>query len=151
MPDTNPPDLFAAAGITLDTEFVRTAPKRPRKPKPPTPAERAAAGRLEGARRLRPTQAPGQRARVGPPRDLAPAPVMAFPLARNARVVAELIERLQADKAGNLDAAYDRETRNLEKRLVRRGLHKQSARRCAMDVVHAAYSKTVSSQRERQE
>ncbi len=90
------PDLFAAAGLVLEEADRKSAgsprPKRPQKPNKPTPAQRAAADRLMGGRRLRTPQSHGQRTRVGQPRDLSPVPVLAFPLARNARVVAEVIE-----------------------------------------------------------
>ena len=50
MPDIDPPDLFAAAGIELEEDAPKSGgisrPKRPRKPRPPTPAAwKAAAAR----------------------------------------------------------------------------------------------------------
>jgi hypothetical protein len=152
MPDPDTPDLFAAEGIVLEdnpdldsglASKPSARPKRQRKPRPPTPAERAAADRLEGGRRSRGPASPGQRARVGAPRSLQLAPVLAFPLARNASALAEMIRRLPQDAPDNLDAACDQEVRKLENRLVRKGISKQSARRCAMDLLHEAYMKSV--------
>lgn len=64
MPDSD--DLFTFAGIIVDEH--RAKPPKPRKPKPLSLAERAAAGRLGGARRSR----PALRGRVGAPRQLEP-------------------------------------------------------------------------------
>ncbi|APT31390.1 hypothetical protein MCBMB27_02099 [Methylobacterium phyllosphaerae] len=147
MPKPPDPDLFAAAGLMLEEHARKTArisrPKRPRKPKPPTPAERAAAVRLEGGRRSRAPASLGQRSRVGTPRDLSPAPVLSFPLVRNATVLAEVIKRLPHCDPDELDVVCDREARKFEKRLISRGLQKQSARRCAKDLLHEAYMERV--------
>ncbi|MCJ2016945.1 hypothetical protein MKK84_05815, partial [Methylobacterium sp. E-065] len=70
LPDL--PDLFAAAGLVLDAEPAPAKPKRASRPGKPTPAQLAAAVRLEGGRRLRAPQSIGQRSRVGQPRDLSP-------------------------------------------------------------------------------
>lgn len=142
MSDT-PPDLFAAAGITLDAQTTLPTPKRASRPRKPTRAQLAAADRLMGGRRLRVPQAPGQRTRVGQPRDMSPAPVLAFPLTRNARVVAEVIERLPHGYARDLDKKSAQETRRLQKRLVQRGISKQSAWLCARELVHVAYIERV--------
>lgn len=143
MLETDPPDLFAAAGITLDADASLPAPKRASRPRKPTPAQRAADVRREGARRHRAPQAPGQRTRVGQPRDLSPAPVLAFPLHRNVNVLAEVIERLPHGYAHDLDKRRDQEVRNLEKRLLRHGLRGQVAWRCARELVHVAYMERV--------
>ncbi|MGU3449633.1 hypothetical protein [Methylobacterium sp. 391_Methyba4] len=139
--------LFKAAGLVLEEDALKIAgisqPKRPRKPKPPTPAERAAAVRLEGGRRPRAPASLGQRSGIGTPRDLSPAPVLAFPLARNAAVLAEVIERLPHGYAPDLDRKRDFEVRRLQKGLMQRGLSKQSAWRCARELVHIAYIKRV--------
>lgn len=136
-------DLFTAAGITLEAETAETKPKRANRPKKPTPVQLAAADRLKGGRRLRAPQSPGQRTRVGQPRDLSPTPVLAFPLARNARVVAEVIERLPHGYAPDLDKRRDQEVKVLEKRLLRQGLTGQIAWRCARELVHVAYMERV--------
>ncbi len=147
MPKPPNPDLFAAAGLELEEDAPRNGgishPKRPRKPKPPTPTERAAAARLEGGRRSRAPSSLSQRARVGMPRDLSPAPVLAFPLARNAAVLAETIARLPHGYAPDLDRKRDQEVINLEKRLLRRGLPGNVAWRCARELVHVAYIERV--------
>jgi len=147
MPEPEPPDLFAAAGLVLEEGLPKSGdtsqPKRPRKPKPPTPAERAAAVRLEGGRRSRPPASLGQRSRIGTPRDFRPAPVLAFPLVRNATVLEETISRLPHGYAPDLDKKRDLEVRRLQKGLMQRGLTKQSAWRCARELVHVAYIKRV--------
>lgn len=146
MPEPEPLDLFAAASLMLEDCVKPDAisqPKRPRKPKPPTPAERAAAVRLEGGRRSRALASLRQRSRIGTPRDLSMAPVLAFPLARNAAVLEETISRLPHGYDEELETTCDREARNFEKRLIRRGVSKQSARVCARDVLHEAYTKRV--------
>lgn len=140
-----PPDqanLFTAAGLVLTEEPTR-ASKRQRKPLPPSPAERAASGRLEGARRSRMPVSQGQRTRVGPPRNLALAEVLAFPLTRNVVAVAEMIEALPHGYAPNLNKRRDQEARNLQNRLVGQGIPKQSAWLCARELVHIAYMKRV--------
>lgn len=147
MPKPPDPDLFDAAGLELEEGLLKSeetsGPKRPRKPKPPTPAERAAAVRLEGGRRSRAPSSLGQRSRIGTPRDLSPAPVLAFPLTHNASMLAEVIERLPHGYDEELETTCDREARNLEKRLIRRGISKQSARSCARDVLNQAYTNRV--------
>ena len=143
MPETDPPDLFAAAGVVFDAEPALPAPKRASRPRKPTPAQRAADVRREGARRHRAPQAPGQRTRVGQSRDLSPAPVLAFPLARNAGVVAEVIERLPHGYARDLDKRRDQEVKFLEKRLLKQGVTGQNAWRCARELVHVAYMERV--------
>lgn len=139
--------LFRAAGLEPEgdpssLEWI-SQPKRPRKPKPPSPVERAAAVRLEGGRRSRAPARLGQRSRIGAPRELSPAPVLAFPLARNATVLAEVIERLPHGYASDLDRKRDLEVRRLQKGLIQRGLTKQLAWRCARELVHLAYIKRV--------
>ena len=147
MPKPPDPDLFDAAGLELEEGVPKIGetpqPRRPRKPKPPKPAERAAAARLEGGRRSRAPSSLGQRSRVGLPRDLSPAPVLAFPLTKNAAVLAEVIERLPHGYAPDLDKKRDLEVRRLQKGLMQRGLTKQSAWRCARELVHVAYIKRV--------
>ena len=143
MPDPDPPDLFTAAGIGLEAEPAPAKPRRVRKPRPLSPAERAAAVRLEGGRRSRGPANPGQRARVGQPRRLKPALVIAFPLCRNVKAVEEVIARLPQVHGEALDAFYDREAKRIEKRLLRKGVSKQSAWSCAADVVLKAYTTTV--------
>ncbi|WP_409566450.1 DUF6074 family protein [Methylobacterium sp. E-065] len=69
--------------------------------------------------------------------------MLAFPLVRNAGVVAEVIRRLPHGYDEQIDATCDREARNLEKRLMRRGVSKKSARACAIDVLHEAYTERV--------
>jgi hypothetical protein len=140
MLDPDPLDLFSTAGISLVTEPTRTPPKRQRKPKAPTPAQMAAADRLAGGRRLRGPGSPGGRTRVGQPRDLSPAPVLAFPLARNPGVVAEVIKRLPHGYASDLDAICRREAHKLEKRLKKKGMSQKSARQCAKELLHEAYA-----------
>lgn len=140
MPDPDPPDLFAAAGIVLDGEPAPTPPKRQKRARKPTPAQLAAAVRLGGGRRLRAPQSPGHRTRVGEPRDLAPASVLAFPLHRNPVLVAEVIERLPHGYAPDLDIICRREAYKLEKRLQRKGMSQKSARQCAKELLHEAYA-----------
>lgn len=140
MLDPDPPDLFSTAGIPLEAEPVPTPPKRRRRPKAPTPAQLAATVRLGGGRRLRGPHCPRERTRVGEPRDLAPAPVLAFPLSRNAGVVAEVIGRLPHGYAADLDAICRREAHNLEKRLQKKGMSQKSARQCAKELLHEAYA-----------
>jgi hypothetical protein len=137
------PDLFAAGGIPLDAEPTPAKPKRASRPRKPTPAEHAASVRLEGGRRSRAPSSLGQRSRIGTPRDLSPAPVLAFPLARNADVLAETIARLPHGYAPDLDKKRDLEVRRLQNGLMKRGLTKQSAWRCARELVHVAYIKRV--------
>lgn len=143
MPDHEAPNLFDAAGIELNAEPLPSKLKRSRKAKPPTPAERAAAARLEGGRRSRAPASLGQRSRIGTPRDLSPARVLAFPLTRNANMLAEVIERLPHGYAPDLDKKRDLEVRRLQKGLIQRGLTKQLAWRCARELVHVAYIKRV--------
>ena len=143
MTEPIPPDLFTTAGIPLDGSHVPSPPKRQRRPKKPSAAELAADVRREGARRLRPPQAPGQRMRIGQPRDLSPAPVLAFPLHRNVKLLSEGIERLPHGYALDLDKRRDQEVKVLEKRLLQRGLTGQIAWRCARELVHVAYMERV--------
>lgn len=150
MHDDTPPDLFTAAGIVLDAEPVRPTPKRTRKTRTLTAAERAADVRREGARRLRAPQSPERHTRVGLPRKFASALVLAFPLTRNAGVLAEVIQRLPSGDGEKLDDAYAQEALRLEKQLVRQGLPKNFARRCARDLLHEAYMKRVRETNERQ-
>jgi hypothetical protein len=140
MADPDPPDLFAAAGIILDGEPARTPPKRQKRARKLTPAEKAAAVRLEAGRRLWGPQSPGMRTRVGEPRDLAPAQVLAFPLHRNPVLVAKVIERLPHGYAPDLDAICRREAYKLEKRLKKKGMSQKSARKCAKELLHEAYA-----------
>ena len=147
MPNPVPPDLFTAAGLVLednpdlDTGLkskLSARPKRPRKPKPPTPAERAATVRLEGGRRPRPPQAPGQRTRVGQPRVLGPTPVLAFPLARNMNVLSETVESLPHFYDDAFERKWAKVGRNVERRLISRGLSPADALNCAHELLDAA-------------
>lgn len=138
MPEPDPPDLFAAAGLVLDAEPLRTPPKRQRKPTKSTPAELAAADRLKGVRRLRAPQAPGQRTRVGEPRDLATAPVLAFPLSRNASVLSATVDRLPHFYDDAFERKWVKVGRNVENRLVRRGIRPDEALNCAHELLDAA-------------
>ncbi len=147
MPDPEAPDLFTAAGLELNAEPVPAKPKRLRRPKPPTPAERAAAVRLEGGRRSRGPGSLENRVRVSEARNLRPAPVVAFPLCRNVKAVADVIARLPQDHGEALDSFYDQEAKRIEKRLLRKGVSKQSARSCAADVVLKAYTNSVNNSR----
>lgn len=143
MPETETPDLFAAAGIELDAEPVPAKPKRARKPKPPSPAERAAADRLQGGRRSRGPGSLDQRMRVGEARNLNPAPVVAFPLAKNVKAVADVIARLPHGYAPDLNRRRDQEVRRLQKDLVERGVPNKAAWLCARELVHVAYIQRV--------
>lgn len=135
------PDLFAAAGIELDAEPTKSKPQR--KPRPPTPAERAAADRLQGGRRFRGPGSLVQRARVGEARNLNPAPVVAFPLCRNVKAIAEVIARLPHGYAPDLNRRRDQEVRRLQKSLVERGVPNKAAWLCARELVHVAYIQRV--------
>lgn len=138
MLDPDPPDLFSTAGIPLEAEPTQTPPKRQRKARKPTPAELAAADRLMGGRRLRAPQAPGRRTRVGQPRDLSPAPVLAFPLSRNAGVLSATVERLPHFYDDAFEKKWSKVGRNVEDRLVRRGLAPEEALNCAHELLDAA-------------
>ncbi|MCJ2074247.1 hypothetical protein MKK68_01035 [Methylobacterium sp. E-016] len=130
--------LFEAAGV--DLEPVMAKPKRTRRPKPPTPAERAATGRLEGARRFR---GPGQRTRIGGPRQLALAEVKPYPLHHNARLLGEVVARLPHGYAMDLNKVCAQQTREFQDKLMGQGVPKQSAWFCARTLVHHAYIKRV--------
>ena len=138
MLDPDPPDLFTSAGIPLEAEPARTPPKRRRRSKAPSPAEKAAAVRLEGGRRLRGPGSPGMRARVGAPRDLSPAPVLAFPLSRNASVLAATVDRLPHFYDDAFEKKWVKVGRNVEHRLIRRGLSPVDALNCAHELLDAA-------------
>ena len=143
MPDPDAPDLFASAGIVLDAEPAPAKPRRVRKPRPPTPAERAAAVRHEGGRRSKGPGGLGQRMRVGEARNLNPAPVVAFPLAKNVKAVADVIARLPHGYAPDLNRRRDQEVRRLQKDLVERGVPNKAAWLCARELVHVAYIQCV--------
>lgn len=142
MPKPPDPDLFNAAGLVLEegvSKFGDTPqPKRPRKPKPPTPAERAAAARLEGGRRSRAPSSLGQRSRVGQARDLSPAPVLAFPLARNAKVLSETVQSLPHFYDDAFEKKWSKVGRSVERRLIKRGLKPVDALSCAHELLDAA-------------
>ena len=142
MPEPVPPDLFAAAGLVLEEGLPKSGdtsqPKRPRKPKLPSPAERAAAVRLEGGRRLRAPQSLGQRSRVGQARDISPAPVLAFPLARNAKVLSDTVRSLPHFYDDTFEKRWAKVGRNVERRLVKRGLSPADALNCAHELLDAA-------------
>lgn len=125
-------DLFDAAGTPLPP----VPPKKPPKARKPTPAERAASGRLEGARRSRTPQ----RHRVGPARDLkATAPVLPFPFSKNRKVLAAITARLPNGNADNLEDVFEYERSKYARRLIARGLPKKTARHCANELLHQAY------------
>ncbi|TXM63941.1 hypothetical protein FV226_27075 [Methylobacterium sp. WL12] len=129
-------DLFEAAGVPLPP----IPPKPARKARKPSPAERAASGRLEGARRHR---IPDRR-RIGPGRDLAhAAQVVPFPLHHNGALLADVIERLPHGYSPDLNKACAKETRNLQNQLMRQGVAKQSAWLCARTLLHHAHMKRV--------
>jgi hypothetical protein len=65
--------------------------------------------------------------------------VLAFPLARNANVVAEMIGRLPHGYAADLDKKRNQEVSRLQKDLISRGVSKQAAWLCARELVHVAY------------
>lgn len=131
-------DLFDAAGVPLPP----IPPKPVRKARKPTPAERAATGRLEGGRRSRSLL----RHRVGPGRDLSPAvaaDVVPFPLHRNGVLVAEIMARLPHGHAMDLSRACAKETREFQHTLMRQGVAKQPAWVCARVLLHHAFMKRV--------
>jgi len=132
------PDLFTAAGITLDADTALPPPKRPRRASKPTPAQLAAADRLMGGRRLRASHSIGQRNRVGQPRDLSPTPVLAFPLARNAEVLSATVESLPHFHDDAFEKKWAKVGRNVERRLIRRGLSPADALNCAHELLDAA-------------
>lgn len=138
MPDTVPPDLFAHAGLVLDAAPVKPAPKRAGRPKAPSPAQRAADVRLEGARRHRPPQEPAGRTRVGQPRDLSPHKVVPFPLSRNAEILSATVEELPHFYDDTFEKKWAKVGRNIERRLVRRGLQPGDALACAHELLDAA-------------
>ncbi|KQP05903.1 hypothetical protein ASF28_18620 [Methylobacterium sp. Leaf99] len=132
-------DLFDAAGLPLPPIPPK---KRQRSPRKPTPAERAATGRLKGARRSR---AP-QRQRVGPERDLSPAvaaDVVPFPLHRNGGLLAEVVDRLPHGYSGDLGKVCAKETREFQHTLMRQGVDRQPAWLCARTLLHHAFMKRV--------
>ena len=132
-------DLFDAAGLPLPPVPLK---KRTKAPRPPTPAQVAASGRLEGARRPR---AP-QRHRVGPERDLSPAvaaDVVPFPLHRNGVLLAEVTARLPHGYAGDLGKVCAKETREFQHTLMRQGVDRQPAWLCARTLLHHAFMKRV--------
>lgn len=130
--------LFEVAGV--DVEAATPAPKRTRRPKPSTPAERAAAGRLEGARRYRDPLRPACRVRVGRARDLKHyRSVLPFPFSRNASLLQATVSRLPVEYDEKLDEAYSRERNKLEGSLRRKGIPRKPARECANELVHSAY------------
>lgn len=134
MDDEN---LFAAAGLEL--EPVPTKPKRQRRAKAPTPAERAAAGRREGARRGRCPCALESRVRTVPVRDLAPRRVFPFPFSHNAAILQATAAKLRNGNERELQQTASREFNNVEKRLIRKGFPKQSARECARELLREAW------------
>lgn len=138
MSEPSLPDLFDHAGIALDAGTAQPAPKRKRGPRKPTPAQRAADVRLEGARRLRGPQAPGQRTRVGQPRVLSPAPVLAFPLSRNVEILSGTVESLPHFYDDAFEKKWAKIGRNVERRLIRRGLSPVDALNCAHELLDAA-------------
>ncbi|GLS46263.1 hypothetical protein GCM10007884_42550 [Methylobacterium brachythecii] len=139
MMATEPPaDLFSRAGISLPRS-VPMPTKRAHSPMHALAAARAASGRLVGARRSRPSP----RNRVGTARYIGAAEVLAFPLTRNVRIVSQMSERIPPGYSAELSTMCDREARKLEKRLIYIGINKQSARRCAMDLLHEVYMKRV--------
>ncbi|MCJ2113292.1 hypothetical protein MKK64_19125 [Methylobacterium sp. E-025] len=130
--------LFEAAGVIL--EPVTTKTKRTRRPKPPTPAERAASGRLGGARRYRNTLGSACRVRIGPTRDLTHyRAVLSFPFSRNASLLQETVSKLPVEYDEKLDEAFSRERNKLESTLRRKGIPRKPARECANELVHSAY------------
>ena len=131
-------DLFTVAGLVLDAEPALPAPKRAGRARKPTPAEKAAAGRLEGARRLRGPQALGQRTRVGQPRDLSPTPLLAFPLSRNVEILSGTVESLPHFYDDAFEMKWAKIGRNVERRLIRRGLSPVDALNCAHELLVAA-------------
>lgn len=135
------PDLFAAAGI--DLEPVPSKPKRPARPRKPTPAERAASGRLVGARRGRCPCALESRVRTVPVRDLAPRRVFPFPLSRNANILEAMAARLPHGYDDSLGKKASYEKTKLEKRLISTGLPRQSASECATELLHQAHLKRI--------
>lgn len=142
MPKPPDPDLFAAAGLELGEGLPKfgesSHPKRRRKCKPPTPAERAAAARLDGGRRSRVPASLGQRSRIGMPRDLTPAPVLAFPLARNAKVLFETVQSLPHFYDDTFEKKWSKVGRNVERHLIKRGLSPADALNCAHELLDAA-------------
>lgn len=142
MPKPPDPDLFAAAGVVLEEGLSKSGetsrPKRPRKTKPPTPAERAAAVRLEGGRRSRALASLGQRSRVGAPRDLSPHKVLPFPLSRNVEVLSATVERLPYFYDDTFEKKLVKFGRNVERRLVKRGLLPADALNSAHELLDAA-------------
>lgn len=134
-------NLFDHAGVELPATPAK--PKRPQKLTPPSPVACAASGRLDGARRSRPlSRTP--RDRVGPARDLNPGRVLAYPLSRNVTALAEVIERLPHGYDDSLPVKCDREAQNITRKLMRKGIAKLLARKCAKDLVDVAYTKRVS-------
>ncbi|KQT96078.1 hypothetical protein ASG60_20820 [Methylobacterium sp. Leaf469] len=126
-------DLFDAAGLSLPPI---PAKKRKGAPRKPTPAERAATGRRDAARRPRSPQ----RHRIGPGRDLSHvAEVLPFPLSKNAKVLAAMTARLPDGHADNLEDVFTYERSKYARRLVARGLPKKTARLCANELFHQAY------------
>ena len=138
MPDHDSPDLFAHAGLVLDAKPAQPAPKRARSPRKPSPAQLAAAGRLEGARRLRAPHGIGQRVRVGEPRDLSQHKVVPFPLWRNAEILSGTVESLPHFYDDAFEKKWAKVGRNVERRLMRRGLSPADALNCAHELLKAA-------------
>jgi hypothetical protein len=132
----DPPDLFAAAGLVLEAPPAPPKPKRRRKR---TSAEIAAAVRLEGARRDRSRSVLMTRERVGPPRDLRRPKVLTYPLSRNAALLQDTLKQLPHLYADEWDKQRARVARNLEQKLFRRGIPKDEAQACAMELLHAAF------------
>lgn len=76
MPETDPPDLFTTAGLVLDAEPV---PKRQRKPRKPTPAQRAGSYAVKAPAAYGPRRASGSAAGLSSRAILARRPCWPFP------------------------------------------------------------------------
>jgi hypothetical protein len=127
--------LFDAAGVELEPPVAKRKPTR-KAPRTPTPAQIAALGRPEGARRSRSPQ----RRRIGMGRDLGHvATVLPFPYSRNAKVLAAITARLPDGNADNLEDVFEYERSKYARRLIARGLLKKTARQCANELLHQAY------------
>lgn len=131
-----PTDLFAAAGVPLEAPPAPPKPKRRRKR---TPAEIAAAVRLEGARRDRSRSVLMMRERVGPPRDLRQPKVLAYPLSRNAALLQDTVQKLPDFRDDKFLKKWCSMGRTLEKKLVKHGIPQDAAYDAALDLLNAAY------------
>lgn len=150
MSDLDVLPLFTAAGVQVEERPPPAKLKHRSKPRPPSPAEKAAAARLAGARRRACLCTDTGRRRIGGPRDLSAPRVFGFPLSKNAAVLAEALERLPSFYDHDFEKRWASVGRNYERKLIRHGIPADAAYASAKDLLDAALDvRAAQSEKER--